>query len=259
MKLDTKRVAAHASVLIALTLCALVPSAMCETIFETGFEGPEYATGQLQGQNGWFNSTIPIVESAFANGGSQAVEVSALGQSGQSGAAHSISYDLVANNTLSATYTVDIMISQLAGAVNWYGAAIYGDSGFINQVIVIGGTGEVRLAGFGSGVTMAPGTWYQLELELDFVNGSTSAYLDGVDLGTQAFVNSPSTSLTYILAAGISNTTGANASIYYDNVRLTAENAVPEPSTYALLGFPLLAMGLWRRRRRAHGGQLNRA
>lgn len=239
----------RASFALVLAFVALNPQAEASTIFATGFESPSYSPGQLVGQDDWFNSaSAGIVENTVSNGGSQAAESNASGIVGQSFAVHAASYDIAANGYAPVTYTVDLMLNHLAN-VNWYAGGFFGDTGLVNQLFVIGSTGEVRLAGFSSGVTMTPGTWYQLEVNLDFLDHATTAYLDGINLGTQTFVHTP-TKLTSLIGVGLSNSSGADGSLFYDNMSVTS--AVPEPATLALIGLPLIGLGVWPRRRRLH-------
>src|SRR5262245_39981231 len=65
--------------LLALAVYALPSSA--SVIFDSqGFEAPAYTLGNLEGQNGWQQSSDPgtstaVVESPIANGGTQAVQL----------------------------------------------------------------------------------------------------------------------------------------------------------------------------------------
>jgi hypothetical protein len=82
---------------LALVLGCIGP-ASADVIFQTGFEPPAYSPGELAGQDGWFGSSFPVVQSSNVQSGAQAAEFDAsLVTSGQSLVSVPLSYSSVNN------------------------------------------------------------------------------------------------------------------------------------------------------------------
>ena len=58
--------------LLIVLISLAARSAHAGLLYSTGFESPTDGVGQLTGQDNWFGSKIPVVESSIVFGGSQA-------------------------------------------------------------------------------------------------------------------------------------------------------------------------------------------
>ncbi len=225
---------------LAFSICASAGN-----VYQTGFESPAYTTGTLNGQNGWFNSTIPVVETAVVHSGSQAVGFDASKDpGGQNAVVTPLSFTASPANPV-VTVQVDAYFTQPAsGNTFWDVAAVVSSTGFIDQLEVDNsGNAVLGLASTGVGsVPVLANAWNTFDLMLDYNTQTSSAYVNGTFIGSGAFAN-PSTDLTF-LGFGVNGSFGqGTGQMYVDDIVVST----PEPSTLVLLSLGA-AFGYFRRR-----------
>ena len=98
------------------------------------------------------------------------------------------------------------------------------------------------------GPAIADGAWYDLKVEADSATGSMAVYLDG------AYVLTHVGSTPY--RTGLSGLYSGNAVTYFDNFRLTSDDAAVVPEASSLAIWSVLSMvgvgyGWWRKRKAA--------
>jgi hypothetical protein len=129
---------------LSLLFAALVvvsPLALhATTIFSTSFEGPQFTTGTLNGQNGFFHDTAAIgqVESGIANSGTQAVEFNANGTSGQNVALIDTAFTASPGNE-TATIQIAAMFTSSTSASIYEVLGLDSSSGFLTQIAYFNG------------------------------------------------------------------------------------------------------------------------
>jgi hypothetical protein len=232
---------------LALASLALVflPALRAGVVFSTGFEAPTYTTGKLAGQNGWFGSTVGVVESGVAYTGTQAVEFNSAGTSGQN-----LTYlgpPLVPDaGDLEVTLQVAAMFSSSGTSTNWDVLTVYNSSAdFMDQLLVNGGDdATLGLASTAVGsVVITKGVWNVFDLELNYSTQTASAYVNGTFIGSGAFATA-SNGLGYA-GFGINSAPGTQLG-YFDDLLIET----PEPGSAALLLAPII-FGAFLLRKRA--------
>ena len=224
-------------------LFSLGVHARAGVIYQTGFEPPTYTTGQLQGQDGWFNSTVPVVETTTVHSGAQAAAFSAVGLVGQNTARHALSYDSGSDPNGVVQLQAWAFLSGTGTLSRWDIFAAIGDGGFLAQLLVIGNTARLGTAGF-TGNTIVPlAAWNQFNLDLDFHSQLATAYVNGQLIGQSSFAGTTQHTLTEF-AYGMNSLPGTDQ-LFLDDLSITS--AVPEPASVILL---LTAVPLvWQRRK----------
>jgi hypothetical protein len=229
--------------LLAASTVALANSA---TLYSTSYEAPTYSVGPLSGQGGWLNSfdVDPRVTSSFARTGSQSLEVrQSTGEE---------PYGLTVRVGPYSTTLPQVSVEHsmyLAAATGWNPPSTFlspmslgGENGFIAQLPVRNGT-HVR---FGTtDFPIAPETWIDLKLVLDFPTQTARAFVNGTFIGSQPFEN-PATQLSQVELWHVFDNTsfsspGPSNSFFVDDLTVTA---IPEPATLSLFaaGAGLLAL-----------------
>lgn len=216
-------------------------------LFETGFESPEYAQGPLMNQDGWFNSTVPVVQQATKFSGLQAVRFDATGLTGQNSARHLFSYSSVGNPELVVKFSMQAMISSSDTQSRWTIFSVFSPGVFQAQVNVHpNGTAELRTAGNPPTVALpiAYDVWNRFDLEVDMSSKLATAYVNGLSLG-QKQIAAPSETSLFQMGFGVNSSPGTDAG-YFDDLRI---ESVPEPSSlcFAIIGAAITCM-----RRRKH-------
>ncbi|HEX3968225.1 MAG TPA: PEP-CTERM sorting domain-containing protein [Edaphobacter sp.] len=244
------------SLVVTAALLAFTLAAHAETIFSTGFERPTYKVGGLAGQNG-ATGNLGKVENTKAASGSQAVQFSALGQSGFG------DVDQIFFPTFTPTAgddTVTVQIEALFTQSSTQGTTfevLDGFSGdlFLDQLTYMDGTVTIGGADSNVGaVAVTPNTWNTYDLTFDYTTQTATGFVDGTLIGSEPFAN-VATDLTEA-DFGINSFPGRGKSKdtdsgYFDNLSVTTSpvSPAPEPSGIVLLGTGLLgAAGMLRKR-----------
>jgi hypothetical protein len=210
-----------------------VTSVQADTIFATGFEPPTYAVGPINGQDNWTGDGT--IQTAVVKSGTQALQIDASG-SGFFGASHLLSYAVG-----SKTVVFQGDFRNDGPGTSQAGISLDGNTGFLAQINGIGD--RFHLGNFdqssSSTQPFALGTWYHLEIVLNFQTETVTGYVDGQSLGSLA-INppAPTTEITN-LVIGSFGAAGTQQDVYFDNVSLTG---VPEPSSLVLAGWATIGM-----------------
>jgi len=116
--------------MLLLGVLTFSPAFAQEVVFQTGFEPPQYTLGPLAGQD-------VIVENTIVFSGTQAVSCNSTALTGQN-----ITSRFLNDPFLEDIVTFDVHFMEGATGVPafWDVASIFGDQGFIEQIIVNAGT-----------------------------------------------------------------------------------------------------------------------
>lgn len=245
----------------AFVFAAATTAQAQNVIFDSGgFQA--YATGPLNGQNGWAADNPPGTAEvgAFGVGGSTGVRATGgatnwfyptLNFTPTAGQVIVIECD-IARTLFSATgsfgYAIDLY--SPTGRIGRFGLAANNGNiqPFITSKFTAGQpdpNGAVGNVVVGSAV--AANTFVHFEARLDFSAQSFRLLINNVDLG----VNLPFTTTATTLADAdiqVSSATGQTDFGYFDNYRVSV---IPEPATLALSGFGALGLMIALRRRRS--------
>jgi hypothetical protein len=223
-----------------MTLSAVATGAQAATIFSTGFEPPDFTTGPLAGQQGWFVGAGDgggAVETGTVFAGVQAVGFDTTGVSTQQ-------LDAVDVPTAGQGSLVQVSDEFFVGAVNgfavWAPLAAFGNAGFLGALEIDNGVATLGLADSSVGaVPVSIGAWNNYTMDFNFATGIQSAFVDGALIGTGPLATA-STDVDAIWL-GVFGASGSTAQGFADNLSLTS--SVPEPSTWALLLAGFAALG----------------
>lgn len=242
---------------------AIVGVASAQT-YSTGFEGPTFGPGTVAGQDGWVLGTtgtnVGTIVTAPVLTGQQALQI------GQQGgiAARDFGSTSLAGKIL--TIGADVRIGTESAAIDStdFGIGIYTPTSLTvgqlfagarlsaaDQTVILSGklTSNGALFTSTSAQTINLGTWYRLELVVDYTKAANNVSVrfgqSGGALNTLGITQTVDTSVfpNFRYAGTTINFAGASSGAY-DNFSV---QAVPEPGTMAALG--LGAMALIRRRR----------
>ena len=167
-----------------------------------GFESPSFATGALLGQQQWtgaeIGSAVALVQDSTVESGSQAVRVTRGASSSgfwaekipnpQSGRFVSIDWDMLIEATgaefgLGPFFGVNVF-DDSTGSIATLGA-LGVDATTGDVLIQQGGTGFL----IATGVSAVPDVWMHYRIEIDFLNDSYAAFVDGFQVATTSFVD----------------------------------------------------------------------
>lgn len=237
---------------LALVLGLSLKLSAATVIYSTSFENPPFVPGQAAGQDGWIdfgNPTHVSIENTFAHTGSQAVQISASGASGQTGIGRIDPFDSSNGDSL-ILLTVDMYrqsggtpsgVEDLAG---FDGSST--DIGVIrwasdNSLMIVDGNGTITVKN-----ALTLNTWNTFGLAFDFSTRTFNAYLNGtLEASGLPFSggNSPE-----FLAGSLTIQGPGTDNVFFDNY---SASATPEPMYLPVCALGLVALALYRRHRSA--------
>jgi hypothetical protein len=235
----------NSGVLMGLAAALLSGSgaARADIIYQTGFESPTYTVGTLNGQDGWNDDPAGVarVETSTVLSGSRAMSVNL-------DSSPSVSHNLVYDSTTNPAAIVRLQIAfQMQGNMDSQaeGLALFGDGGFVAQLIAEGGSFDLAGApGSDTGdLPAALGVWYSLEMDLDFQTQTVTANVNGMFQGTVAMAE-PTTSLVDLALGGSG---GTGETVFYDDFSASVATPAPEPSSLTLIAMGGVSLTGWRR------------
>jgi hypothetical protein len=220
--------------LLASLVLTFASASQAAAVYESNFENPLYTLGPLAGQDGWFGSAVPGVETSLAFAGSQAVSWANSAPSATF--SHSLTYDSTLDPLKTVVFDVEFQSTTSGTPSNWGVMAVVGNGGYIGQVF-LSPTGRARMnvtSGNIGDVAVTAGTWNDFQLVLDFGSQTVSALVNGQFIASAGFSN-PSTKLVAIVAGN--GTAPGSDTGYWDqlSVASVAEFSVPEPGSAGLI------------------------
>lgn len=246
----------------ALLLNGGMAMAQTTIVDSNGFEGPDYAPGNLVGQEGWLNAGSNIgtatVQSTVTNGGLQAVQVDRAANNDDYWAVPSFVFPSIGFDQIVIEW--DMRVTESNNPTDFgpnFGVQAYDANGVFSQLsglLVDSATGEVLYQAGGTGfltpiTTVNFDEWNTYKTVLNFTTSEYTVYLNGSELATTDFIDAAADEFT---DAGLSAQTGAASATanavpgtaYFDNFTVTQ---IPEPSSLALVA---MGAALIARRRR---------
>ena len=259
-----------AVVTVALGLFAISSSEAAPIYDSGGFEAPRFTPGELSGQDivfgGWARDGIgtATVQSATVRDGAQAVQLnrpaSASGDT-RYGVLKLVN-PIPPLDTIRVSWDMNVTQTQGNGVTfgPFFGVEGYDaftDIKLIGSLGVDSTTGDVLIQQTGTGAfvettaDVAFGQWNRFVLEMDYGTDTYTAYVNGVAVGSQPFVDDGVVAFTdaplaALAAGGSPADLAAAGTAFYDNYTI---EIVPEPSTVAIIG--LASLAVLRRRRTA--------
>jgi hypothetical protein len=270
-----RRLAAPAALALVCSLLSFAASdAVAGSLYETGFEEPDFSSGLLNGQDGFSAFSGPgaaVISTSNPRAGAQGVEILGAGLvdigagflaaefNRQVSFASSPGENVV---NISADVRLDGPSTSPDDLVSVNLTAYTPDDEIISDIYV-SSSGEIfAYSDFFGGQTLSTagglGTYFNLLLSIDFDAQETSFFVDGSLLGTlsHAGLLTPdelgSVSLGMFSVESITNTRQYTG--YVDNLGVTtptASGVIPEPGSIVLTGLGGLGLaGAYRSRRR---------
>lgn len=238
----------------AFLAVAAVP-ANATIVYQTGFEAPDFVSGNLTGQGGWnqFGGGAMTVQSTVVKSGLQAARVDGSQFNGQTGP-----WRADPNPLPRVSVSADILITSSPDARAWQFGALGPNLARFAGGINFLANGTVRLitGGFPTvpGFTYARDSWFNVAIDLDYASQTFDLRIDGSTLASNlAFCGSngactgtfmPSyATMIFDTFGGLGGDAG-----YIDN--LVIRSPVPEPATGTMLLAGLGLAALWSARRR---------
>jgi hypothetical protein len=242
---------------MALVLAAR--SAQATVLYTTGFEAPTFTTGPIAGQDGWLEypapSSVSRVENSVVKTGSQAVQVVPVLATGQDGP-----YKTVTTSAPIVQQSADIFLASSGSQSEWQfaalGAGLIGFAGgfdvFANNSI------HLITAGYTFVGTWTRDSWVHVDLTLNYTTQRYDLALNGVNIANNvAFCgdNGPCAGAPVgAYANGFFDAFGGpnvHDIGYLDNYSVASIDAVPEPSTWAMMILGFAGIGFMGYRRKS--------
>jgi hypothetical protein len=256
----------------------LASSGYADIVYETGFESPTFAAGsQLLGQDGWstaippfLNPAAALITNARAASGTQSLEISGANLAT---AADVAPYAAVGSYRRPLNYDASGKIVRFRTDVFLQGA-LTNDRFFGGSMSIrAGGATVAEIELFSNGTvgifgnappnsvplevkSAALGSWQTLGVDVDFVNRSSTFFLNGEAFNTTVAFSSTSSgnildrgALVVYALPDDANAARANFAVGFDNFSVSA---VPEPSTILTVVLGLGAIGIVKLRSRKH-------
>ncbi len=240
---------------LALFALSMVPL-HATSAYSSGFEGPTYTIGQLDGQDGWsiFNpgaGLTTVVNSIVKTGTQAAGVVNGQNPVGQSGPFHSDSI----TGTL-VELSADIYLASSSNQTRWQFAGTGGTfAQYLGGIDVLPDNSVVLVTqGFPLAGVFTRDVWHHVDLRFDMTAQTYNFALDGLLLATGVPFcgdHEPCTNKMVVPNYGLGTFNmfanfGINDAGYMDNFSANSINSVPEPSTLFLIGAGLAVMAMRR-------------
>ncbi|MBN2582417.1 MAG: PEP-CTERM sorting domain-containing protein [Planctomycetes bacterium] len=130
----------------------------------------------------------------------------------------------------------DVMIDA-GGESAWVVAAYAGDE--LIHYVMFSWDGSIVVDDVATGSTWTPQAWQTLTMDLDLETGMATVRLDGGLVSTLAIYGDPSLGIDNLIIFGDNYVEVVPSSMFYDNLNISA---IPEPATFALLGFGMIGI-----------------
>jgi hypothetical protein len=272
MKMRSLMWKAVAGVVVAIGLAGATQSASAATLYDSGgFESPRFVAGPLEAQDPVFGpwlmdagaTSTAVIQSATVASGTQAVRVDRVADvNGDSRWA--VQKPIVpAERYVIVEWDMNVLESSGIDFGPFFGIEAYDAD--VTTIPLIGSlgvdatTGDVLIQEAATGAILETGTivpfgqFNHYALQLDYTTNTYQAYVNGVEVASEGFVDDPilgfSDAPIAALAITDDSVATATGTAFFDNyVIRTSAVAVPEPGSMMVLG--LAVIGLVARRRR---------
>jgi hypothetical protein len=269
-----RRLASPAALALVYSLFSFAsPNAVADSLYETGFEDPDFSTGLLDGQDGFsafYGPSAAVISTSNPKAGDQAVEFLGVGLVDLGGGFLAAEYNRqVAFAASPGSSVVDISADvRLDGpstspddlvSVN---LTAYSPDDEIISDIYVSSSGEIYAYNdFFGGQTLSTagglGAYFNLHISIDFDAQTTSFFVDGSLLGTLAHASLITPDQLGSVSLGMFSVESVTATRQYtgyvDNLSVTtptSSGVIPEPSSIVLLGLGGIGLAGFSRFRR---------
>ncbi|HEX8877454.1 MAG TPA: PEP-CTERM sorting domain-containing protein [Phycisphaerales bacterium] len=217
-------------------------------VYQTSFEAPEFAIGNINGQSSWSADAGTIANTAGgARTGSQYARM--LGSNFTATNTARWAWDTSSSLTPATLASAPIVrasvwtqMSGNAGTRSFTAGLDCYDSNIARiGLIFIGNDGSVNIID-GTGVTTSsaaglinPGNYHKLTIEMNFATQTSKFFVDNIDTGVIGTFGSTDFADADVRGTRSTGTGGANFEMRFDDYVVENE-AIPAPGAFALLG-----------------------